>query len=307
MSDLKELLDREARRVDGAPDALGWVLRRRDRKRRNQRIRAGVVGMALFVAALLVVTTFGFLGQATVPSGEGTTGPAETGPAETGPAETGPAVTGNPGHPFSVDNGFAGLPPEGATLSHPARGEVVASGDSYRYHARVYADGRLIWQYDDSLWLERRLTPKGVDLVRSQPELLERSHPGLVIAVESLPESAWESPQARQYAAPLYGVCTSREGIRHLPQRALNLVGDYTNAEAVERGEVEFFGGGNGSTCPEVTLEEARELDRILRDNGYRRTDHSGEGVWYEFRDLNPYIVVMALLPDGSLAQSGGA
>jgi hypothetical protein len=302
MSDLKELLDREARRVDGAPDALGWVLRRRDRKRRNQRIRAGVVGMALFVAALLVVTTFGFLGQATVPSGEGTTGPAET-----GPAETGPAVTGNPGHPFSVDNGFAGLPPEGATLSHPARGEVVASGDSYRYHARVYADGRLIWQYDDSLWLERRLTPKGVDLVRSQPELLERSHPGLVIAFESLPESAWESPQARQYAAPLYGVCTSREGIRHLPQRALNLVGDHTNAEAVERGEVEFFGGGNESTCPEVTLEEARELDRILRDNGYRRTDHSGEGVWYEFRDLNPYIVVMALLPDGSLAQSGGA
>ena len=302
MSDLKELLDREARRVDEAPDALGSVLRRRDRKRRNQRIRAGVVGMALFVAALLVVTTFGFLGQATVPSGEGTTGPAET-----GPAETGPAVTGNPGHPFSADNGFVGLPPEGATLSHPARGEVVASGDSYRYHARVYADGRLIWQYDDSLWLERRLTPKGVDLVRSQPGLLERSHPGLVIAFESLPESAWEDPQARQYAAPLYGVCTSREGIRHLPQRALNLVGDYANAEAVERGEVEFFGGGNGSTCPEVTLEEARELDRILRDNGYRRTDHSGEGVWYEFRDLNPYIVVMALLPDGSLAQAGGA
>src|SRR4029450_13794802 len=175
----------------------------------------------------------------------------------------------------------------------------------YRYHARLYADGRLIWQYDDSLWLERRLTPKGVDLVRSQPELLERSHPGLVIAFESLPESAWEDPQARQYGAPLCGVRTSREGIRHLPQQAVNLVGDYTNEQAVERGEVEFF--GNGSTCPEVTLEEARELDQILRDNGFTRTEETGESVSYEFQNMNPYIVVMALLPDGSLAQSGGA
>ena len=57
MSDLKELLDREARLVDAAPDALGSVLRRRDRKRRNQRIAAGVVGIAVFVAAVWIVTS----------------------------------------------------------------------------------------------------------------------------------------------------------------------------------------------------------------------------------------------------------
>jgi hypothetical protein len=305
MTDYRNVLERDLARVGPAPFGFDDVARRRDRKRRNQRVAAGVVGIAVFVAAVWIVTSGLSLdrSETSVVPGGGVTGPA----VETGPAETGPTGTGNPGHPFSVDNGFLGLPPKGATLSDPARGEVVASGDSYRYYARVYADGRLIWQYDDSLWLERRLTPKGVDLVLSHPELLERSHPGLVIAFESLPESAWKDTQAKQYAAPLYGVCTSREDIRQFPQRARELLSDYMSAKAIERGEVEFFGGGNGSTCPEVTIEEARELDRILRDNGYRRTDHSGEGVWYEFRDLNPYIVVMALLPDGSLAQSGGA
>jgi hypothetical protein len=57
MNDLKELLDREARLVDEAPDALESVLRRRDRKRRNQRITAGVVGIAVFVAAIWIVTS----------------------------------------------------------------------------------------------------------------------------------------------------------------------------------------------------------------------------------------------------------
>ena len=57
MSDLKELLDREARLIDAAPDALGSALRRRDRKRRNQRITAGVVGIAVFVAAVWIVTS----------------------------------------------------------------------------------------------------------------------------------------------------------------------------------------------------------------------------------------------------------
>lgn len=295
MSDLKELLDREARLVEADPEALESVLHRRDRKRRNQRITAGVVGIAVFVVAVWIVTSVKSLDRsetAVTPAG-----------GVSGPTATGPTAAASP-DPFFVSGGFVGLPPEGAALSHPARGEVVASGDSYRYHALVYADGRLIWQYDDSRWLERRLTPEGVDLVRSQPELIERSHPGLVIAFESLPGSAWEDPQAKQYAASLYGVCTSREAIRQLPQQAQDLLGEVTDERAVERGEVEFF--GNGSTCPEVTLEEARQLDEILGANGYRRTDHSGEGVWYEYQDMNPSIVVMALLPDGSLAQSGG-
>jgi hypothetical protein len=82
MSDLKELLDREARRVDEAPGALESVLRRRDRKRRNQRIAAGVVGIAVFVAAVWIVTNGLSLDRSekpVAPAGE-VTGPAETAP-----------------------------------------------------------------------------------------------------------------------------------------------------------------------------------------------------------------------------------
>ena len=71
------------------PDAFERVLARRDRKRRNQRIAAGIVGIAVFVAAVWIVTSGLSLDRSetsVVPGGE-VTGPAETGPAETGPAE----------------------------------------------------------------------------------------------------------------------------------------------------------------------------------------------------------------------------
>ena len=57
MSQLKELLDREAYRIDAAPDALDSMLRRWDRRRRNQRITAAAVGIAVFVAAIWIVTS----------------------------------------------------------------------------------------------------------------------------------------------------------------------------------------------------------------------------------------------------------
>ena len=288
-------LERIARRIPVPEPAYERLLRRRDRKRRNQRIAAGVVGIAVFVASVLVVTTglpFDRTQTDVAPGGAG------TGPVETGPSETGPTRSGDPGDPFSVGDGFVGLPPESATLSEPVTGELVASDDDYRWHVRVYADGRLIWQHDGSLWLERRLTPQGVDLLRSQPDLVRE--------FDSLPASAWEDTHAKQYVAARYGVCTSQEGIRSLPQPAMDLLGDLTNDQAIERGEVEFFAGDTGSRCPAVTVEEARQLDKILRENGFRRTEESGESVWYEFQDLNPYVVVTGLLPDGTLAQSGG-
>jgi hypothetical protein len=68
MSDLKELLDREARLVEAAPEALESVLHRRDRKRRNQRIAAGFVGIAVFVAAVWMVTDGGWLDRSEVPA-----------------------------------------------------------------------------------------------------------------------------------------------------------------------------------------------------------------------------------------------
>jgi hypothetical protein len=55
-----EILDRAERAaisIVGTDDAYEELLRRLDRKRRNQRIAAGVVGVAVFVAAVWIVTS----------------------------------------------------------------------------------------------------------------------------------------------------------------------------------------------------------------------------------------------------------
>jgi hypothetical protein len=81
----------QAERVFVPPNrSFDGFLRRRDRKRRNQRIAAGVVGIAVFVAAVWIVTS-GL-------SFDRTQTPAATGPAATGPAETGPV--GRPAPPL---------------------------------------------------------------------------------------------------------------------------------------------------------------------------------------------------------------
>ena len=89
MSDTRELLRRGVEGFEPMPDAFERVLARRDRKRRNQRIAAGVVGIAAFVAAVWIVTSGLPFDRSEMPAA---TGPAETGPAETGPAETAPPL-----------------------------------------------------------------------------------------------------------------------------------------------------------------------------------------------------------------------
>ena len=167
MTDLNSLLERADRAVSGVPLPIGGVERLRslrDRKRRNQRIAAGVVGISVFVASVWIVTSGG-------PSDRSGT-----------PGSSGPVVA--PDGPGKV--GLVGLAPEGATPSSPSRGELVLSaffahsgGDPGRFHFNVYADGRLIWQrlgggtgeyaidYTTG-WVEQRLTPEGVELLRSE-------------------------------------------------------------------------------------------------------------------------------------------
>jgi hypothetical protein len=88
MSDLRTILERGVGGATPPPDGFERMLRRRDRKRRNQRIAAGVVGIAFFVAAIWIVTTggaFDWSDSSVVPGISGTTGPLETGPGPNGP------------------------------------------------------------------------------------------------------------------------------------------------------------------------------------------------------------------------------
>jgi hypothetical protein len=161
MSDRFDVLERYAPLFDGPEAPLEVFLRRRDRKRRNQRIAAGAVGIAVFGAAIWGVT----IGE---PPGR-----------SQAPGSTSPTVA--PDYPGPV--GLQGLPPESAIPSTPSTGEVVLSfgfghtdGDPGRFHLTMYEDGRLIWERlgdptgegEPTGLIEQRLTPDGVELVRSE-------------------------------------------------------------------------------------------------------------------------------------------
>jgi hypothetical protein len=173
MSDLRSVLERADEAVSHVPlpvAGLDGIRRRRDRKRRNTRIGAGVVGVAVFLVAIWVVTSG-------APAHRGLT-PAATGPT----VATGPKARSD--YPGQV--GLVGIAPEDAASSLPARGELVVgaffthtAGDPGRFALSVYADGRVIWEKlgDTSSGVptgpatglvEQRLTPDGVELVRSE-------------------------------------------------------------------------------------------------------------------------------------------
>jgi hypothetical protein len=151
-----DVLERFAPLFEAPEPSFEGFLRRRDRKRRNQRLAAGVVGIAVFLAAVWIVTTGGPFDLSK------------------------PAVSG----PLPSERvGFIGLPPKGAPPSTPEHGELVLSlyggtTDGPRSKIFVYADGRLIWQREANLpyganasstgFLEQRLSPEGVELLRSE-------------------------------------------------------------------------------------------------------------------------------------------
>jgi hypothetical protein len=98
MSEHTKLFARAAARYEPPDLPMNDLLKRRDRERRNQRIAAGVVGIAVFVAAIWIVMSGLSLdrSQTSVVPGGDVTGPAvETGPAVTQPPVAGPA-TGEP-------------------------------------------------------------------------------------------------------------------------------------------------------------------------------------------------------------------
>jgi hypothetical protein len=167
MTDPRSLLEREMRRVQLRPFTFEGFHSRRDRKRRNQRIAAGVVGITVFVAAVVAIRV------------AATGGPSDGNREPVSGPTIAPDVPVAPDVPEAV--GLIGLPPEGATPSTPREGELVLSfmfghtmGDPGRFTFHVYADGRVIWERLGDLrrsstgLIEQRLTREGVGLVRSE-------------------------------------------------------------------------------------------------------------------------------------------
>jgi hypothetical protein len=81
----RDLLVGVGKRYELPEPAFERLVLRRDRKRRNNRIAAGIVGIAVFVAAVWIVTSAGSLDRSetsVVPGGD-VTGPAVSEPTET--------------------------------------------------------------------------------------------------------------------------------------------------------------------------------------------------------------------------------
>jgi len=270
-------LERIAGRIPIPEPAYERLLRRRDRKRRNQRLVASSVAIAVFVSAVWLLTG----------------GPMR--PAKR-PAAT-PAGVPTVG-PFDVPEGSLGLPPVGAAPSEPLHGELVASDGGIHpwQNVRVYADGRVIFLREDAYgWLERRLTPDGLELVRSNE--------GLAGRFEVLPASAWADARAERFVPSRYLVCTDVASIPLLSPAAQHLLRGSSSEQAIRRGEDDWGSGHRGATCPVVTLEEARDLDGLLRASGFVST-----GLTYVRRGKpsapgETLVELIPLLPDGSFPQ----
>ena len=219
--------------------------------------------------------------------------------------------------------GFIGLPPRGAPASSPESGELVlfywgpAAGNSDygRYGVGksriwVYADGRLIFLREAAIpeganplftgFLEQRLTPDGVKLMRS--EVASRGLPphnqvdpvpfGMQIDVRDgdrlvridrasdlaelverltnpaswLPASAWEDPEISAYVPSRYVVCYGGRPQQIAPSRMLSLLP--APAAALLRAKEQEEQGSGGFYCSDATTEEARALAEALDDGG---------------------------------------
>jgi hypothetical protein len=302
-NDRFDVLDRLAPLFEAPEPSFETFLRRRDRKRRNQRISAGVVGIAVFVAAIWIVTSGGVFNRSetSVVPAEDVTGPAVTEPTETGPAETGPAETGPPEAPFtgSEDNGYYRIPPAGTVVSTPVEGELIAAkvgGPAPGDAVRGYADGRVLSAGGPHI-VERRLSPEGVELVRSgmvQPE--DFLGPSWYL----VPESAWEDRDGKPYVPARYGACFWGVEIPPKVEARLDLLP--ASAQALLRGSDRV---AENPRCFEVTPETARSLEEILSEARPSAGDlvlrEWEVGAW-RLRDGNRvFITLRPLFPDGRI------
>jgi dipeptidyl aminopeptidase/acylaminoacyl peptidase len=118
MIDERQVFERVMRGFVPPDDSLERLVRRRDRKRRNQRIAAGVVGIAVFVAAVWAVTTGGSFNRTQQPAMQ----PTPTPPAGTAP-ETAYLIDLNTGEMTPLPKSIAGnfgyaVSPDGTMVAY---------------------------------------------------------------------------------------------------------------------------------------------------------------------------------------------
>jgi hypothetical protein len=243
MSEYTKLFEHAGGHYEIPSMSIEGLLRRRDRKHRNRRITAGVAGLAVFVAAVWIVRDVASLNSTRTPANQPTQMPT------TQPTETGPAV----GRHAGANDYSHSVPPAGTAVSTPVEGKLIAEGGViYIGYVRVYADGRVLTVRGNIV--ERRLSPKGVELVRSGAVRPQMFLPPYTWA--DLPAGVWEDHVSKPYVPARYGAC-----FRHTPldvDAVLDMLP--ASAQALLRGNDPARNRG----CLEVSPEEARALEKIM-------------------------------------------
>ena len=249
---------------------------------------------------------------------------------ETPPVDQ-PSTTEPTGPPMAVPRGLHALPPEGADPSLPVNGELLAELPMPIW---VYEDGRVIsarWfgLYSWDGFLEQRLTPEGVELVRSEilathpsQELCRPGGPGgygfsdggrMVCAHSTsgawaavaprlydlpdggptwLPPSAWADPVPKPYVPSSYAIRIQGDGKLTRDAVLADLPPAITGVLAsAPPCEFELFPPSHGDTlCWKVTTDQARA---IVNTDGftaqYLRGILMGPG-WGYFFEMPPYL-----------------
>ncbi len=181
-------------------------------------------------------------------------------------------------------------------------------GSTLGTRSTLYADGRLIWarrEWEDirlapgmkatghcchvSAWIEQRLTPEGIELVRSGAVELggQFENPG-----EQLPGGAWEDPELRPYAPSRYSICSWSP-----PFAVTSMVPP--SGQDLLRGAQHLE-----NLCVEVTIEETRSLAEILTDAGFEEGPGPTGTVFFGKQD--DLMAFDPILPDGGFVDGVG-
>jgi hypothetical protein len=232
---------------------------------------------------------------------------------------------------------FLGLPPAGAAPSTPEVGRLIFEdwGIHPWFSVNVYADGRMIWAQESGPladgpngstgWIEQRLTPQGVELVRTGAVELGGQHedPG-----QRLPASAWSDTTIRGYVPAAFSVCywylddyetDPAKALTAFPAEAQTLL---TKA----RKTYYIYSDGNGRPgdlhCHDLATADALKLNEILtgagaeRGVGFNSVDYALDDgidraglpldVGYGIHEGTPFVYVAPLLPHGQAIGAGG-
>jgi hypothetical protein len=284
-------------------------------------------------AAIVVLALAGIIGVGLVTSEEVEVAPAASLASRATAATIATAKPKIPVAPTlspSLFHGLIGLPPEGAEPSAPETGELVetfpAAGGAppYQGAARLYADGRLIWNRyfsgpdgPNSLttgYLEQRLTPVGVELVKRETSLYRKAPLGLLAW---LPLDAWEARRPVPYVPSGYGICLYAEdprpgrapdGVTTEPAHLIEMLPASISSLLAGRDYVSPIEWDQ--ECIAQPTDEARVLERVLREAGYEQNPFiSHFMVQYSVPVPGAYGLQISLMfeprfPDGSIGCS---